>query len=196
MVLLFGFVACAGGPYEAPYSATISSPVTSLTLTNTGGLTDEDGFGLVFFDQVTVTNEDRFGRALPLENVVVDVSSGWGGTYILPERAVKSVDDFREDCAAGGGDEEYQDLCDALLNDPDNEYYELSAEYLAAEEDEDGNAGFRPNYLRGTTNNQGVVEFYIFVDSTPGSGTDFGISMSIPADYTSMIVSTVAQGEG
>ena len=63
MVLLFGFVACAGGPYEAPYSATISSPVTSLTLTNTGGLTDEDGFGLVFFDQVTVTNEDRFGRA-------------------------------------------------------------------------------------------------------------------------------------
>jgi len=196
MVLLFGLAACAAGPYDAPYSATISSPVSSLTLVNTGGLTDEDGFGLVFFDQVTVTNEDRYGRSLPLENVVVDVSSGWGGTYILPERAVKSVDDFREDCAAGGGDEEYQDLCDALLNDPDNEYYELSAEYLAAEEDEDGNAGFRPNYLRGTTNNQGVVEFYIFVDSTPGSGTDFGISMSIPSDYTSMIVSTVAQGEG
>lgn len=193
MVLLFGLVACATGPYEAPFTASLSTPVTSLTITGTGGLTDEDGFGLVFFDQVTVTNEDQFGRTVPLENVVVDVSSGWFGTYILPERAVKSVDDFREDCAAGAGDEEYQDLCDALLNDADNEYYELSAEYTAADEDGEGNAGFRPNYLRGTTNNQGVVEFYIFVDSTPGPSTDFGISMSIPSDYTSMIVSTVSE---
>ncbi len=195
MVLLFGLVACSSGPYDPPYTATLSTPVTSITLTSTGGITAEDGFGLVFFDQVTVINEDRFGRDLPLENVVVDISSGWGGTYILPERAVKSVDDFREDCEAGEGDEEYRDLCDALLNDPDNDYYELSAEYTAAEEDDEGNAGFRPNYLRGTTNNQGVVEFYLFVDSTPGADTDFGVSMSIPSDYTSMIVSTVALGE-
>jgi hypothetical protein len=195
MFLLLGLVACAEGPFDAPYTATLSSPVSALTLTYTGGINQEDGFGMVFFDQVTVSNEDRYGRNLPLENVVVDISSGWGGTYILPERAVKSVDDFREDCAAGQGDEEFQDLCDALLNDPDNDYYELSAEYAIADEDADGNAGFRPNYMRGITNNQGVVEFYLFVDSTPGAGTEFGISMSIPSDYTSMIVSTVTQAE-
>jgi hypothetical protein len=192
MVLLLGLAACSSGPYDPPYTATLSTPISSITLTGTSGVNTEDGYGLVFFDQVTVLNEDQFGRNLPLENVVVDISSGWGGTYIIPERAVKSVEDFREACEAGQGGEEYRDLCDALLNDPDNEYYELSAEYSVADGDTAGNPGYRPNYLRGTTNNQGVVEFYIFIDSTPGVETDFGISMSIPSDYTSVIVSTVS----
>jgi len=191
MVLLLGLIACDGGPYDAPYTATLDSPISALSITSTAGITDEDGFGLVFYDSVTVLNKDKFGRSLPIPNVVVDISSGWGGTYILPEKAVKSVDDYLAACEEGAGDEEYQALCDVFLSDTENQYYELSAEYTLSTEDEDGNASFRPNYLRGTTNNLGVVEFYIFVDSTPGPATDFGISMSIPSDYISMIVSTV-----
>ena len=193
MVFLLGLFACGKGPFDAPYDASVSSSVEGLTITYNAAVgAEEDGYGLLFHNQAHVTQSDRFDRSgIPMENIAVDIYSYWPGTYILPQRSVKTVDDFATACAEGAGEEEYQELCDVFLSEDGNEYYELTGEYQLAT-DEEGAPGFRPNYLRGVTDNTGTVDFYIFIDSTPGSGTDFGVEMSISADYTSMVVSTAS----
>ncbi len=197
MGLLFALFACAEGPFDAPYDATVGSTTSGLTVVYTAGVVAEDGVGLVYHNRAIVKREDEYGRSLPLENIAVDVYSYWTGTYLLPAAAISEVDEFRTDCEAGEGDEKYQELCAALLEDPDQQYYELTATYDAAVEDTagEGPSSYRPNYFRGTTDNQGVVDFYLFVDSTPGPSTDFSIEMSISSDTESLVVST-ATAEG
>jgi hypothetical protein len=193
MVLLFGVLACAEGPYQAPYDSTIHSSIESLTYVSNAAISEEDGFGPVVHFVTTVTRPDRFGRDLPLEDVEVNIFSYWPGAYILPEKAVKTVDDFLAACEAGQGDDEYQELCDLFKLDGGNDYYELTGEYALAVDDSAGDPGFRPNYLRGVTDTTGAVEWYLFLDSTPGADTDFGIEMSTNADITTTIVSTATQ---
>lgn len=195
MVFLLALVACSEGPFDAPSDAKVASTVESLTVTYNASIAPtEDGYGLLFHNQAHVTQADRFGRTVGLENIAVDIYSYWSGAYILPQKAVKTVDDFATACAEGAGDEEYQELCDVFLSEDGNQYFEITGEYELANDSGD-DPGFRPNYLRGVTDNTGTVDYYIFLDSTPGAGTDFGIEMSISADYTSLIVST-ASAEG
>ncbi len=195
MVLLLGLLACAEGPYQAPYDSTVHTSLESVTLVDNAAIDEIDGFGPVFHVVTTVTRPDRYGRELPLENVEVNVFSYWSGAYVLPEKAVKTVDDFLAACEAGAGDEEYQALCDLFKVNGGSDYYELTGEYSLALDDSAGDPGFRPNYLRGMTDNTGAVEWYLFIDSTPGPATDFGIEMSTNADLVSTIVSTATQDE-
>lgn len=192
MVLLFGLFACSEGPFDPPYDATIGSTTEGLTIVYNETVSSEDGFGLVYHNQAVVKHEDEYGRNIPLENIAVDVYSYWGGTYLLPAEAVSKVENFQTVCSEGGGDEKFQEMCAVLLADPDQQFYELTGYYpLAVDSDtgEDDNS-YRPNYFRGTTDTRGIVDFYLFIDSTPGASTDFGVEMSISSDQAVLIVSS------
>lgn len=197
MVLLFGLFACSEGPFDPPYDATIGSTTEGLTIVYTSTFADEDGVGAIYHNQAVVKHDDEYGRNIPLENIAVDVYSYWPGTYILPAEAISKVETFQEACAAGEGDEKFQEMCAVLLSDPDALYLELTGYYPLAVDSDTGadNNSYRPNYLRGATDNRGILDFYLFIDSTPGGGTDFGVEMSISSDQAVMIVST-ATAEG
>ncbi len=188
---LLNMNACSEGPFDPPYDATIGSSTEGLTVIYNAAVAEEDGYGLVYHNQAIVKHEDEYGRNLPLENIVVEIYSYWSGTYLLPEKAVTKVDDYLTECSEGNGDEEFQALCDVFLNDADNQYYELTGKFLLASDTGDP-ATYRPNYLRGVTDNRGIVDFYLFLDSTPGGGTDFGIEMSTSVDQTVLIVSSAS----
>lgn len=191
MVLLIGLFACSEGPFDPPYDATIGSTTAGLTVIYNSAVTAEDGFGLVYHNQAVVKSEDEYGRNLPLENIAVDVYSYWAGTYLLPAEAISKVEDFSVACAEGEGDEKFQEMCEVLLKDADQQFFELTGYYpLAVEDTGSDAASYRPNYFRGVTDNRGIVDFYLFIDSTPGASTDFGVEMSISSDQAVLIIST------
>jgi hypothetical protein len=192
MLLLLGLMACGTGPFDAPPDSSVTAMAESYTFSWTVDLAFEDGYGYVFKDQVVVTAADQFERDVGVPNVVVDISSHWPGTYLLPESAVKRVTDFDDACTAGeitsADDQQLCDVFDAESADGQS-YYEISGEYALAVGG-DGEGEFRPNFLRGVTDNRGIVDYYLFFDSTPGAGSEFAIIYDIGVDATSLIVST------
>lgn len=197
MLLLSLLVACSDGPFAAPPSSEIQLSTSSYTFTWNSDFYFEDGLGYVYAEQAQVSGEDRYGRSVGLPSIEVEVQSHWPGVYILPEGAVKTVSDFEEACANKGSisDQETAELCDTFYSDESgSQYYEVSGEYLLADEGE-GDVTFRPNFLRGVTDSRGIVPFYLFFDSLPGGDTDFSITFNIGVDTDLILISTVNPSE-
>ncbi|MDP2306861.1 MAG: hypothetical protein Q8P18_12630 [Pseudomonadota bacterium] len=159
-LLLALFVGCASGPYGAPDGAEL----TYMNDSDLGAIFDvsyndpDDGIGLLMREQLMVTNEVLEGggsRTMPLNNILVEVTSGWSAAYVIPSSVVVTVDDYETAC---DGDE--SDECNAWFDIGEERYVEFAGEYNDL-------GGLRPTYMSAGTDGRGLLDFYVFIDSIP-----------------------------
>lgn len=173
MLIVASLLACTG-PYGAPYGSTLTVNPEAFTISYGTLFYDDDGFGLVSYAEVAVEGPDSAtGDTVPLNNVEVVGESSWPGVYLLPEDAVNTVSSLSETCEANPDAEG----CDVFFDDATATYYEVTYEYEYVDE-------LRPNLMYASTNNRGVLPFFLFFDSVPASTADisFDISFSIQVD--------------
>lgn len=183
MLVLLSLVACSG-PYGAPYGSTVQISPESVVAQFGPGYYDEDGLGAVSYVEAAVLGEDSAGRATPLNQIEVVITSDWPGAYIVPSEAINEVDDLsiacEEDSSAEG--------CDVFQDNSSGNYYEVTGEYAYVD-------SLRPNTLYGETDSRGVVPFYVFFDSLPYSEADTSFAINASIAYTSATLSVVVQAE-
>ncbi len=161
-----GCISDTGHP--APAFALLSSPgdITLSWHQDFNGV--DDGIGSLFLLDFMVYDSES---ALPLENIRLELLSGYGGVYLIPQTAVKIVpyptlddDEKAALCDAddnGYIDDDAPDSCSWNWDTSGDVYFELASDYANA---------YHPNYLIGATDNRGIFRTYIYVDSLPSSG--------------------------
>jgi hypothetical protein len=159
--------------HPAPAFALLSSP-GDITLTwhqDYNGV--DDGIGSLFLLDFMVYDSES---AIPLENIRLELLSGYGGMYLIPKTAVKIVpypplteDERAANCDVDGDgyiDDDAPDKCSWHWDTSGDVYFELASDFANA---------YHPNYLIGATDNRGIFRSYIYVDSLPSSsGTTTG----------------------
>ena len=183
-LLLLAMAGCYDGPYTAPYGASISFAVHTLTVVSTGN-DSCDNSGVVYMNDVLVV--DSTGE-LPLENVIVEVEApSTGGAYVLPQEAVMTVDfpttddditsdaDVREACTDDEGNFDNTEEWCAWYYDEDNDtFYQFGSNYADA-------GGYAPTYFIGQTDNRGLMRIYHFIDCV-GSEIDIEANIGTAQD--------------
>jgi hypothetical protein len=172
-LLLALAVGCAPGPLGAPEGSTISVPADQGLIFDVAYSTPDDAVGLLVREHADVFGPD--GRAL--NGVLVEITSGWNGTYVIPSKAVQLVDEFEAGCDGDKSEE-----CQAWFDTGTERYVEFSDEFQDLD-------GFRPTYMSTESDNRGMVDFYVFVDSIPSD--DDGEVIPIPM-YASIGVDTAS----
>ncbi len=169
-LLLALSVGCAMGPYGAPAGAELKRSDNEQGMIFDVTYNDpDDGIGLLVKESVMVTQDQLQSGDLvemPLNNILVEITSGYSAAYILPASAVSYVEDFEAACEGDGSEE-----CDAWFDIGQERYVEFSGDYKDL-------GGLRPTYGYGGTDNRGMFEFYVFIDSVPSD--DEGEAVPIP----------------
>jgi hypothetical protein len=116
--------------------------------------------------------------SLPGNNILVEITSGYSGAYVLPESAVNTVDDYATECEG-----DLSEDCAKWFYDVGSQtYVEFAGDYADL-------GGFRPTYLAGETDGRGILDFYVFIDGVPldeeGGAIDISYFASIGVDITS-----------
>jgi hypothetical protein len=181
-LLLPLFLACATGPFGAPEGSTIevSANLASGEYVMDSAYTDPaDGVGLLIKEfalvQLPATSNVS---SLPGNNILVEITSGYSGAYVLPESAVNTVDDYATECEG-----DLSEDCAKWFYDVGSQtYVEFAGDYADL-------GGFRPTYLAGETDGRGILDFYVFIDGVPldeeGGAIDISYFASIGVDITS-----------
>jgi hypothetical protein len=171
-----------GHPAPADAVLTVSSLADGIAWSTAyNGL--EDGIGILAPVDALVVDGD--GRPLPY--IQLEVISGYGGVYLLPEAAIQEVDPPNPETAGSNCDPkaaEY-DVENCPWYDESSEvYFELSSAY-------DGY--YKPNYLLMATDNRGIGRFWMYIDSMPQSdeGSWVDVSVSVGTGYQSELVPIV-----
>lgn len=147
---------CDGGPYGAPYGAYLEVPGDQGLIFDMAYSDPSDGIGLLALEQVRVViDSEANDRTEPLNDIVVEITSGWADTYVVPAGAVTMVDSFAEACEGDASPE-----CGYWYDSDSEQFVEFAGEY-------EDLGGLRPTYMSGVTNERGVLEFYVFFDSIP-----------------------------
>jgi hypothetical protein len=179
---LHALLACSSAPVGAPYGAELVVPDSPTYSLEAAYATAGDGAGQLYYGTVMVLAPPSYnnGTALPIQGIRVDLLSGWTGAYLVPEGVVKVVNDLDEACEGGASEDE---ACEAWYDTDGERYFELSGEY----EDVDD---IRPNFMQSVTNNRGMLNFYVFVDSSPtddeGASMPFSVYVDIGVDSDSI----------
>ena len=189
---------CMGGSYPAPAGSSLSLPDDVAISWSDEYNEEHDQIGMFIMSDLAVLGPD--GRAL--DSVNVEVLSNWGGVYLLPVTAVKTVDypssgsgidtyeQFIAACDSDGDgviDPQAEDWCSWYWDEYSEQFFELASDYSDVDE-------FGPNYYLGTTDHRGLLRMYIYVDSLPGtdgSYTDVSISASIGVAAGSFLITAL-----
>ncbi len=175
MLLLPALLACANEPIGAEYGSQVIVPQDVEYSMDAALNIPEDRAGMLSYGYISVV--DPVGDPVP--GVRVELISGWSGAYIIPDGAVRIVNDLDEACDAGASTDEE---CLAWYDTEGERYFEWSGEY------EDVNT-IRPNYVQTVTNNRGLVPFFVFLNSAPvdgeGAPQPFAVFASIAVDTDS-----------
>ena len=181
---------CYTGPLTAPYGATVSLAPTTYTLEALQYCSDAEPDytgGLTMID-VFVENDDE-----PLANVIVEVevTATYGGIYVLPQEAVKTVDlpvadedieseaDIREACVDDEGNfDNSSEWCSWYWDEENSLYYQFGEDYADA-------GGYAPTYFIGETDRRGLMRFFTFFDCIY---TDATIDATIGVDYDTLTI--------
>lgn len=169
-LILLAMTSCSGGPYTAPFGASIS--FASHTLAVGGAKSDCDNIGVVYMNDLLVV--DSTGE-VPLENIMVEVEApSTGGVYVLPQEAVMTVDfpttddditsaeDVKEACTDDEGNFDNTEEWCAWYYDEDNDtFYQFGYNYADA-------GGYAPTYFIGQTDNRGLLRVFFFIDCPTG----------------------------
>ena len=184
---------CSAGPFPAPYGASISYAVHTLSITNTA-TPSCDNSGLLYMNDVLVVDADG---ELPLENVIVEVEApAWGGVYVLPQEAVMTVDfptadddvttaaDVRDACTDDDGNfDNTEEWCAWYYDETNAQFYQFGTDYADA-------GGYAPTYFIGHTDARGLMRIYNFIDCV---STELDIHATIGASYDTFTL-TVEDG--
>ncbi len=177
-VALLTFTALTGcaDSFRAPFSAQLDAPDDIEVGWGDAYNGLQDGLGALLIARFLVTNVDADGNVAPLEKIEVEISSNWGGLYILPAEAVNLVDppelppdvespeDVAEYCEDENGDfTNDEEWCSWYYSTVDGQYYEFGTDYA------DG-GGYAPNYAVLSTDKGGVVTAYLYLDALPEEG--------------------------
>ena len=153
---------------EAPYYAEIIAPEQINIAWHKDYNDQGDGIGaLLLLDFLVYNSED----GVPMDNIQVEVTSGYGGVYLVPKTAVKTVSypDEPEDYDAcdvdGDGqiDDDAPDNCSWWLDTSGNRYFQLGADFADS---------YRPTYMVGATDEHGVLRLYAYVDKLPAENEE------------------------
>lgn len=165
MLMLPLILGCNEGPYGAPMGAQVV--VGSSGYIFDAAYSDpDDGVGLLMREQVMVIDE----AGVPMPSILVEITSGYSAAYLIPAGAVKTVDDFELACESNASDE-----CKVWFDLESETYVEFSGDYLDL-------GGFRPTYMAGGTNNRGILDFYVFIDTIPMDSEGEVIPIPVFAD--------------
>jgi hypothetical protein len=197
---------CTQNFIQAPYDAVLSVP-SDVTLGWNDGLNRFDLSGVPIIMNFAVTDSAGF----PLENIAVDVLSGWGGVYLLPEEAVElvgypgvpdniqNIDDVREACQDESGNYALvEDWCAWFWDAGTNQFYSFSGTYADnfSYTDSGGFYYFAPNFATIQTNRYGIATVVAFVDFAPTDGTSFGtVELPVSIGLVSGTASIAFTGE-
>jgi len=184
LALSTGCIPDTGVP--APYTADISmTEEISLSWDSTFNERG-DGTGALFILDILVFDAES---GTPLDNIQVEVTSGWSGVYLIPKTAVKTVSYPGEPdpsaCDADGDeiiDDDAPDSCSWYWDTTGQQYFQLAGDFADA---------YRPNYLIGATDNRGIMRTYLYVDDVPETDLAFGdvqIMASLGHTSTAMMI--------
>lgn len=174
-------------PIAAPPGSQIIVPddVTIGWSSDYNGL--NDGYGAIVIADVMVTD----ANAIPLQDVRVEVTSGYGGVLLVPDTAIKLVDPPNAPdggCPSDGVYDTGEEGCAWVQDTLSGQYYEFSGDYYSA-------GGYAPTYFTSATDGRGLVRFYLYIDALPVSeqGTssfvDVPIYATIQVDGDSFLIS-------
>lgn len=167
-LLVLTLIGCGGGPYAAPYGSMVTGPGDISLNYDAGYAVPGDGYGALLRGQAYVQDS---ATQLPLNDIKVEITSGWTGAYLLPEAAVLVVDDYEQECESSGAVSDENDPCHAWFDADGEQYIEFGGDYAEL-------GDFRPTYLSAGTDNRGLLDFYVFVDSAPLDSE--GLAVDIP----------------
>ncbi|MFT5583768.1 MAG: hypothetical protein ACI9VR_001351 [Cognaticolwellia sp.] len=172
LLLTLGCVPQTGHP--APADATVNPTPDEYTLTPESAGSIGDGVG--YLVKVDAMVQDLNG--IPLPDTEVEFTSEYGGMYLLPEAAIREVD--QPDGQAEGADCDLEsptyDAEACAWFDIETEYYfELSPTY---------SGDYRPNYVVSKTDRFGNARMWVYVDAFPTNGDDSYSSVFVSAKIT------------
>jgi len=174
--------ACNGGPYPAPATAVLEE-MENVSLVASSAHVAQDGSGtLIFADAYVYDSETE----MPLNNVQVEVMTGWSGIYVLPQAAIKLVDypsapdgiedgtespaDYCDQDGDGYIDEDAEEWCSWYWDTESGQFYEFGGDYAQT------TGAYQPTYMLSGTDERGICRFYLYVDSLPYNDTEAAFS--------------------
>ncbi len=183
LLLGVGCLSDIGHPAPADSTLSVSSLTEGLAWSSAYNAL-EDGIGVLApVDALVVSDVD----GLPIPFVQLEIISGYGGVYLLPEAAIQEVDPPDPSAAGSNCDPsaENYDVENCPWYDEDSEiYFELSSSY-------DGY--YKPNYLLMSTDNRGLGRLWLYIDALPetdeGAFSDVTVSVSTGYDTEGVLIS-------
>lgn len=179
-LLLLALIGCSSEPVTAPFGSSVGVPDDIEFSFDNAYVAAGDGVGSMFFGRVNVVDPNGY----PLNNVRVEVFSGWTGAYLIPEGAVTIIDDYETDCVGTGED----DPCHAYFDVEGEQYVEFSGDY-------EDIGDFRPTFMSAPTDEHGNLMVYVFVDTVPitsdGEGAPIPIYVDIAVDFATFTLTAV-----
>jgi hypothetical protein len=190
-------VACADGPFPAPGTAAIQE-FDDLKINATSAHIVQDGVGTLVFADVLVYDEMT---DMPLNNIEVEILTGWSGVYVIPDTAIKQVDypsapadvmdgstpvsDYCDTDNDGRIDAGADDWCSWWWDIEGGGFFEFSGDYAMTADN------YQPTYMLGATDNRGVMRFYLFIDSLPSTTNGDDIDFNSTSFWVSIGVHSV-----
>ncbi len=167
LVAATGCISETGHP--APAYALLSTPGDITISWSSEFNAIDDGIGGLFLLDFLVYDGNS---GIPMENIRMELLSGYGGAYLIPKTAVKivpypTIAEEEKDslCDADGDsyiDDDAPDSCSWNWDTSGDVYFQLADDYANA---------YHPNYLIGATDNRGIFRTYVYVDSLPVSSS-------------------------
>lgn len=165
MATLMGCIPSSG--MQAPLTATLSLPddldiIVGSAVTKTG-----DGYAILVILDALVTVPDFDGNDVPASDIRVEVQTNWNGVYLLPKSAISVVDYPAEPTVDCSDPALWDESSCPWYDTGGDQYFTLANNY-----GENNDDTYRPNYMIGATDRNGLLRVYALVDSMPYTAED------------------------
>lgn len=172
-----GLAACQG-PFPAPPGAYLVIPdgyEIAWDITQPYNAID-DGYGVLLLLWFTVLDANNFD--FPVNNVQVELLSGFEGAYLLPQSAILSDTSVPEGCDNG----QYPEAeCELWFGDPGTDFREIADGYVDID-------NYHPTYMATTTDRRGVATAGLYIDTGMDDGYGFELYFNIGVSDEAMEV--------
>jgi hypothetical protein len=189
---------CVASMEDAPFDAEVNVPEDLQIAWSVDNNTLDLSGLLIPFDVGVFRNNQATGALEPLPNTRVEITSSFGGVYLIPQQAVEVVsypglpggissqEDVKAACTDANGDYAMnEDWCAWYWDTESQTFYQFAGTYADAYEYDtaDGFYWFAPTHMVAETDNRGLVRAYMLIDVMPvasvagGDGTIEDVSI-------------------
>lgn len=196
---------CSQTVVQAPFGSSIVVP-SSIEINWSDDYNDYDLAGVVQLFDIQVLDPE----GLPMENVQVEISTSYGGVYIVPQESIELVgypsvpegitsqQDVKDYCVDDNGNYTLvEDWCAWYWDSVTDQYYSFAGTYADNYTPTDSGDlyWFAPTYVTATTNGRGLYRGYLLIDTLPALGdeayADVVITVSIGVDVQTFSISVI-----